>query len=130
MRDVDARAAMGAVRPTPSPHPSVPSAAIVELRQYTLHHDQRDVLIELFDREFVETQEAVGMTVIGQFRDLDDPDRFVWFRGYPDMATRASGLDAFYGGPGRMAHRDRANATMIDSGNVPPLGPAASATAI
>jgi hypothetical protein len=44
---------------------------IVELRQYTLHQGQREVLIELFDREFVESQEALGMDVIGQFRDLD-----------------------------------------------------------
>ncbi len=50
---------------------------IVELRMYTLHPGRRDELIALFDREFVETQEAVGMQVIGQFYDLDDPDRFV-----------------------------------------------------
>ncbi|PYQ37039.1 MAG: NIPSNAP family protein [Acidobacteria bacterium] len=130
MRHVDARAAKGTVRPTSPPHASVPTAAVVELRQYTLHPRQRDVLIELFDRKFVETQEAVGMTVIGQFRDLDDPDRFVWLRGYPDMATRAAGLNAFYGGPTWMAHRDRANATMIDSDNVLLLEPASNATAI
>ena len=53
------------------------------------HPGQRDVLIELFDWEFIETQEAVGMKVIGQFRDLDDPDRFVWLRGYQDMPSRA-----------------------------------------
>ena len=28
---------------------------IVELRRYTLHPGRRDTLIELFDREFVET---------------------------------------------------------------------------
>src|SRR5258706_15082702 len=69
---------------------------IVELRQYTLYPHTRDVLINLFDREFVESQEAVGMRVIGQFRDLDDPDRFVWLRGFRDMPTRAEALNAFY----------------------------------
>src|SRR5207248_9892330 len=39
---------------------------IVELRQYTLHPGKRDVLIDLFEREFIETQEAVGSKVIGQ----------------------------------------------------------------
>jgi hypothetical protein len=34
---------------------------LVELRQYTLHPGKRDVLIDLFDREFVESQEALGM---------------------------------------------------------------------
>lgn len=97
---------------------------IVELRQYTLHDGQRDVLIELFDREFVESQEAVGMTLIGQFRDLDDPNRFVWLRGFPDMASRAEALSAFYGGPVWKAHARQANATMIDSDNVLLLRPA------
>lgn len=95
-----------------------PTCAIVELRQYKLHPGKRDVLIDLFDREFVETQEAVGMTVMGQFRDLDDPDRFVWLRGFRDMETRANGLAAFYGGPVWQAHRSIANTTMIDSDNV------------
>src|SRR5438046_7278878 len=49
---------------------------IVELRQYTLHPGKRDVLIDLFEREFIETQEAVGSKVIGQFRNVEDPDRF------------------------------------------------------
>ena len=51
--------------------------AVVELRQYTLRPGRRDGFIELFDREFVETQEETGMAVLGQFRDLGDPDRFV-----------------------------------------------------
>ena len=72
---------------------------IVELRQYTLHPWLRDVLISLFERAFIETQEAVGITVIGQFRDLEDPNRFVWLRGFPDMVQRLAALQAFYGGP-------------------------------
>src|SRR5258707_11972609 len=71
---------------------------IVELRQYTLHPEKRDALIDLFEREFIETQEAVGIQVIGQFRDVDDPNRFVWLRGFRDMASRAKALQDFYGG--------------------------------
>jgi len=112
------------------PHPGVPSSAIVELRQYTLKYGRRDALIELFDREFVETQEAVGMTVLGQFNDLDEPDRFVWLRGFPDMPTRAAGLEAFYGGPVWRRHSGAANATMIDSDNVLLLVPASASTTI
>jgi NIPSNAP len=97
---------------------------LVELRRYALHPGQRDTLIDLFDREFVETQEALGMRVIGQFRDLDDPQGFVWLRGFADMARRRSGLEAFYDGPVWQAHRDAANATMVDSDNVFLLRPA------
>jgi hypothetical protein len=99
---------------------------IVELRQYTLHPGQRDTLIDLFDREFVETQEAVGMQVIGQFRNLDDADQFVWLRGFNDMSAREQSLNAFYSGPVWKAHRDAANATMIDSDNILLLRPAHS----
>src|SRR5204862_8326427 len=97
---------------------------IVELRQYTLHPGKRDVLIDLFDREFIEPQEAVGIKVIGQFRDVDDPDRFVWLRGFRDMPSRARALEDFYGGPVWKAHREAANATMVDSDNVLLLRPA------
>ena len=97
---------------------------IVELRQYTLKPGQRDVLIELFEREFIESQEAVGMQILGTFRDADNPDRFIWLRGFPDMDSRAMSLAAFYGGPVWKAHREVANATMIDSDNVLLLCPA------
>ena len=96
---------------------------IMELRRYTLHPGQRDALITLFDREFVETQEAVGIEVIGQFRDLDAPDHFVWLRGFPDLQSRTESLRAFYGGPVWQAHRSAANATMIDSDDVLLLRP-------
>jgi quinol monooxygenase YgiN len=97
---------------------------IVELRQYTLHPGMRDTLIELFDREFVESQEASGMKVIGQFRDMNNPDRFVWLRGFRDMPSRAEALKSFYSGPVWKAHGKAANATMIDSDSVLLLRPA------
>jgi hypothetical protein len=97
---------------------------VLELRQYTLRPGKRDVLIDLFDRELVEPQEAAGMRVYGQFRDLDDDDRFVWLRGFPTMAARGESLRAFYGGPVWQRHRDAANATMIDSDDVLLLRPA------
>jgi hypothetical protein len=96
---------------------------IVELRQYTLKPGQRDVLIDLFEREFVESQIASGITMLGMFRDLGDPDRFVWLRGFPDMRARAASLADFYYGPAWRANRDEANGTMIDSDNVLLLRP-------
>jgi hypothetical protein len=100
------------------------SPSLVELRQYALRPGQRDVLVSLFERELIEPQEQVGMTVIGQFVDKDDPDRFVWLRGFADMRARRDALAAFYDGPVWAAHREAANATMIDSDNVLLLRPA------
>ncbi|HEX3122115.1 MAG TPA: NIPSNAP family protein [Rhodanobacteraceae bacterium] len=98
--------------------------AIVELRQYTLHPQRFDTFARLFEDEFVDPLEAAGMTVIGQFRDLDDPNRFVWLRGFRDMAWRARSLEAFYGGPVWKARRDEANANFTDTDNVLLLRPA------
>ncbi|WP_189296000.1 NIPSNAP family protein [Streptomyces cinerochromogenes] len=106
----------------PPTHP-VGRPAVIELRQYTLRPGRRDELIELFDQEFVEPQEEAGMLVLGQFRDLDDPDRFVWLRGFRDMAARHRALTAFYDGPVWAKHGPQANATMIDSDDVLLLRP-------
>jgi hypothetical protein len=88
---------------------------VVDLRQYTLVPGERDTLIDLFDQYLMDGQEEVGIHVIGQFRDLDHPDRFVWLRGFDSFAARGEALPRFYSGPVWQAHRDRANATMLDS---------------
>lgn len=97
--------------------------AVIELRQYTLRPGRRDELIDLFDQEFVETQEETGMVVLGQFRDLNAPDRFVWLRGFGDMPARLRALTAFYDGPAWAEHGPQANTTMTDSDDVLLLRP-------
>jgi hypothetical protein len=91
---------------------------VVELRRYALHPGRRDALIRLFESAFIESQERCGMVPIGHYRDLDDPDSFVWFRGFADMETRLGALEAFYTSRAWVDHREAANATMIDSDNV------------
>lgn len=99
------------------------ATGVVELRQYTLQPGRRDELIELFEREFVETQEAVGMELLGTFRDARRDDRFVWLRAFTDMDARKRALTDFYEGPVWQTHRNAANATMLDSDNVLLLRP-------
>lgn len=100
-----------------------PAIGVLELRQYTLRPGQRERLVDLFERAFIESQEALGIVLPGQFADADDADRFVWLRGFADMAARTRALAAFYDGPVWRAHRDEANATMIDSDDVLLLRP-------
>jgi hypothetical protein len=102
--------------------------SVVELRRYTLQPGQRDTLVELFDAELTEPQEAVGMHIVGQFRDLDDPDKFVWVRGFPSMDQRRESLEAFYRGPVWKQHSAAANATMVDSDDVLLLRPLGTST--
>lgn len=96
---------------------------VFELRQYAMKPGRRDELITLFEREFVETQEAAGIRLIGLFRDLDRPDRFVWMRGYPEQAARKPALNAFYNSDHWFAHRGPTNATMTSSDDVLLLRP-------
>lgn len=105
------------------PATSLPPSRILELRQYTLKPGCRDTLVDVFDRHLIDGQEHVGMEVVGQFRDLDDPDRFVWLRGFASMDMRAEALGAFYYGPVWKAHSAVANATMVDSDDVLLLEP-------
>jgi hypothetical protein len=46
---------------------------VLELRQYTLHPGRQEPFVDLFDRVFADPLDATGMTVVGQFRDLDRP---------------------------------------------------------
>src|SRR5215471_3147321 len=74
------------------------SCSVVELRQYTLHAGARETLISLFESEFIQPQEALGMSVLGPFCDLEDPNSFVWMRAFPNMLERKRMLAAFYEG--------------------------------
>jgi hypothetical protein len=96
----------------PAAHP------VLELRQYKIVSGQRDTFIPLFEREFVETQEVLGIRLVGQFRERGDPNRFVWLREFPDMVHRGKQLADFYYGPVWKAHRDQANPLLDDNDDV------------
>lgn len=126
-RDVVAAGGMAAMLAV-SPRPAVAAATttnamdttapVFELRQYTLKGGRRDAFIALFEERFVESQEATGIRLVGLFRDLDDPDRFVWMRAFADMTARKRALTEFYASPTWKANRDAANASIVDSDNV------------
>lgn len=97
---------------------------VLELRQYTMMPGRRQDFVDLFDREFVETQEALGIEVVAQFTDLDNPDRYVWIRRFPNMEARKASLDAFYSGPVWAEHSAAANPMMTEWHDVLLLKPA------
>lgn len=102
-----------------------PRDQAVEFRNYVMQPGGRDVLIDIFERHFIEPQEALGAQVLGTFRNLDNPDRYVWLRGFADFETRYAALDGFYTSDVWKTHRTAANATMIDSDDVLVLRPIA-----
>lgn len=118
--------------PPPSVRPDAAAAlTILELRRYVTHPGKRDALIALFESHFIESQEACGMLPVGHFRDLGDPDSFVWLRLFSDMESRPKALEQFYlKSAAWREHRTAANATMIDSDNVLLLRKAREASGI
>jgi hypothetical protein len=118
------------VLPATAAAPGPECCAVIELRQYITYPGKRDDLITLFEREFIEPQEAVGIRVPGQFRDLNDPHRFTWLRGFSSMPARKQALGDFYFGPLWKAWSSQANATLYDNDDVLLLRPASPGSGV
>ena len=101
--------------------------SVIELRQYTLRSGTLGRFVELFDAQLARPQAAAGAIVFGLYRDLDDPDRVVWLRGFENLQTRVTALETFYGGEAWTESRDAANACIVDSDNALMLVPVGSA---
>jgi hypothetical protein len=104
---------------------------VIELRDYLIRDGMTGDFARYFEEHFLFSQRETGMHVLGQFEVVGAPNRFVWIRGFEDMATRRRGLDGFYGGPFWQARRAEANAMIVDSDAVHllrPFGPRASLT--
>lgn len=97
---------------------------VLELRQYKLVSGKTAAFVSLFEAKFVESHEAVGIRLIGQFRDHDRPDRFTWLREFSSMTAREKALNDFYFGPVWKANRGVANPMLDDNDNVLLLRPA------
>jgi hypothetical protein len=96
---------------------------VIELRNYVLEDGRRAEFIRYFEEHFLRSQRDEGMYVLGQFEVLDQPDRFVWIRGFADMKTRRGGLDGFYDGAFWQARRAETNAMLRDHEDVHLLQP-------
>jgi quinol monooxygenase YgiN len=94
------------------------ATSVVELRQYKIVHGKRDEMIRLFESAFIESQEETGIRIVGSFRDIDDPNRFVWLRSFDSMTARGRALNDFYYGPVWKARRGEANPLLADNDNV------------
>lgn len=109
---------------------TVMNPTVLELRQYKIFAGKRDEMIAVFDGKLIEGQEELGMRLLGQFRDLDDPNRFTWMREFPSMEARGKALNDFYTGPVWKAHRGEANPLLEDNDNVLLLKPATAKLAM
>ena len=59
----------------------------------------RDKFIDFFVNKTLAGQKKAGLRVVGQFRSLEDKNKFVWIRAYASQEERAEQLREFYLGP-------------------------------
>jgi hypothetical protein len=69
---------------------------LVEIRQYRIAAGQRARFTEFFRDRARPSLNRYDIAVYGPFHDLDDPNNFVWLRGFPNMAERDRRKASFY----------------------------------
>src|SRR6266540_2179916 len=58
---------------------------IVEVRKYTIKPGWRGKFIEFFETRAVPALREHGMEILGPMLDLENPDVFVFLRGFPSL---------------------------------------------
>lgn len=88
---------------------------VFELRNYRARPGRRDDLIAMFEAHFLDAYTRAGATVLGTFRNPDEPNRWFWIRAFPDIASRPSILKGFYTSQDWLTRADACNATIADT---------------
>jgi hypothetical protein len=73
-------------------------AMIVEVRSYRINPGRREEFLRFFETRAVPALRAHGMKVLGPLLDLENPNKFVWLRGFPSLKDRDFMKNAFYEG--------------------------------
>lgn len=72
---------------------------IVEVRSYRIRPGRRDEFIAFFESRAAPALRAHGMRVLGPMLDVENPNKFVFLRGFPSLEERDRLKEAFYEGP-------------------------------
>lgn len=97
---------------------------VLELRNYLVRQGRRDEFINLFEENFVGSQNILGGYILGQYRVKSADDNFLWMRGFKDMPARYKFLNDFYfGAPAWKQHKSEANTMLLNNDNVHLLQP-------
>jgi hypothetical protein len=91
---------------------------IFEFRRYRTKHGQRARFAEYFDTFLPEAYEQEWVIILGSFLDCDDPDGFVWIRGFRDTFQRGYSCSEFFFGPVWREHRARMVDLVDDGKNI------------
>ncbi|MTD58919.1 NIPSNAP family protein [Amycolatopsis pithecellobii] len=67
-----------------------------EIRRYQTQPGRRAEWVRYMEEVVIPFQESKGMSVTASFIDEDDPDGYVWIRGFEDEAQRKERYAAVY----------------------------------
>ena len=104
-------------------HKTAQKIKVIELRNYLIKPGRRDEFINYFEENFINSQNALGGYILGQYRVKDADDNFFWMRGFPDMPSRYKFLNDFYYSPFWKAHKTVPNSLLLNNDNVYLLKP-------
>ena len=71
---------------------------IVEVRSYRIKPGKREEFIKLFETRAAPALRTYGMKVTGPFLDVENPNKFVFLRGFPSMEELHRMKNDYYGG--------------------------------
>lgn len=71
---------------------------IIEMRTYKIKPGKRSEFLEIFRTKSMPAHAEIGMTILGPWLSIDDPDTFFFMRGFPDLASRDPMKAKFYEG--------------------------------
>ena len=91
---------------------------IVEVRSYRIKPGRRDEFIRFFETRSVPALRSHGMKILGPLLDLENPNKFVFLRGFPSMEERERMKNDFYEGDLWKNELEAIAMPMIDSYDV------------
>jgi hypothetical protein len=71
---------------------------IVEVRSYRIKPGRRAEFIQFFETRAVPALRSHGMNILGPLLDIENPNKFVWLRGFPSLDERDRMKSDFYEG--------------------------------
>lgn len=91
---------------------------IVEVRSYRTKPGKREEFLRFFEEQAVPAQKEFGIQIMGPFVDLENPNKFVWLRGFDSLADRDEVKEAFYSGAVWKEELEAIAMPMLDSYDV------------
>lgn len=70
-------------------------SVLTEIRTYRIKAGRREEFLEHFDAKVAPLQRALGIVIVGPFRDMQNSDTIVWLRTFPSLDDRERMLKAF-----------------------------------